>query len=226
LPPTLFIGVAATLAVLIASRSFGRIAGISTAAACGASMAFFTMEPAFSFEVASPFDRGTLFMYVLTSLLLLLRSPKQDRVLLERLAWPAKQTVKVSRTALAELLEAAVSRAWPEGIEIDVDRGMQVACSPHRIEPVLRAVMRAGVPDLLPTRIAAYGADTPGQSRIWLALQYKAWPVEPHVVHIGKNTDQCPRLEIPNCPDCAVTWFDNGFERVFQISIPAIYSPR
>jgi hypothetical protein len=216
---TLLIGLAAALAVLIATQSFGRIAGISTAAACGASLAFFAMEPVFSFEIASPLDQGTLLAYGLASFLLVARAPKRDLISLEPLAWPVRKPRATRRTAFAEILQTAVAHAWPEGVEIDVDPRMRVPRSPE-IEPVLATVMRAGVPDLVPTRIAAYGGDTPGQSHVWLALQYKAWPAEPHVLHIGRAADRCRRLETPNGANCSVTWFDNVFERVFQISIP------
>jgi hypothetical protein len=224
LPFTLPIALAAVLAVLLATHSFGRMAGITTAAACGASLAFFAMEPVFSFEIASPLDQGTLAAYLLTSFLFVLRAPKSEAIVLDKLTWPVRKPLTIRGTAFAELLRIAVIDAWPESVELDVDPGLRVTCSLHRIEPALSAIMRAGIADLVPVRIASYAGGAPGQNRIWVAIQYKAWPAEPHVLHIGRHADRCTPLETPNGTDCSVTWFDNGFERVFQISIPVTYT--
>jgi hypothetical protein len=215
---TLIAGLCA-LAVFIATQSFGRIAGISTAAACGVSLAFFTMDPVFSFEIASPVDRGTLLAYGVTSFLLLLRKPRRNQVRPERVAWPSGKQGRTQEIDFAGFLEAAVAQTWPDTVDIDIDPRMRIPGSGDEIQPLLNMIMRAGVPDLVPVRIAAYSGTAPGQTLVWVALQYKPWPDEPHVFRIGRHRDGCARLETPNPEACSVSWFDNGFERVFQICL-------
>jgi hypothetical protein len=218
----LLFAAACALAVLWSSQAFGRIAGISTAAACGASLVFFAMEPVFSFEIASPADRGTIIAYGIATFLMVLRQPRRDAARLEHVAWQSGASRKSLETEFVQLLEAAAAQVWPAGVAIDIDPRMRVPGSGDELEQVLDTIMRARVPDLVPVRIAAYSGTAPGHCLIWVALQYKQWPAEPHIVRSGRRADLCEHLETPNHGVCSVSWFDNGFERVFQISAPWI----
>ncbi len=218
---TLLLGLYAVLAVLLTTRHFGRMAGLSTAAICGASLAFFAMPPALSFVVEDPFDQGALLVYSMASLVLVHRAPRLGNGGVPSLAgsgWRRRRE-EPAGASLADAIEEALLRSAHAGVEVRVPENLTVSRSRSEVLSLAAAILESACSEIEPIRITAYGGRTPGQERIWIAIQHSGWPEAPRVVTIGRHVDTCVRLPAPGS-NCAVTWFDNGFERVYQVSAP------
>lgn len=215
----MIVGLCATLAVVFATRALGRLAGLSTAAACAASMAFFTMPPAFSFAIDNTFDRITLIAYSLTSMVVVHRAPRREPSAFPAPAGPRESEPHASSAALAQAIETAIARTGRSDIEVDLDPQMRFRAWSRQESSAIVTVLEKALIETAALRIGAYGGDTPGENRIWIVLRYKALPEAAHSLPIGRRPDLCAAVPTGDCPDCAVTSFDNGFERVLQISL-------
>jgi hypothetical protein len=101
-------------------------------------------------------------------------------------------------------LTAIVHRVLPPGIEVSIGE-MNIEASVEEAEVALRDVFRSALlaqPGI--ERLVIYGGRWPGVDRIWVAAQYRELPPA-SCIRIGARR--------------ALTWFDNGFERVYQISL-------
>jgi hypothetical protein len=193
-PVSTFICFAAVIAVVLLARLYGRAVGMVAAATCGVSVAW-AMPPAFSLEVDSLLDQAVLAAYGAVSLLLLYRVPPRFK-----LDFTAGSIPIQSGTPLSSI----VSRVLPAGIEVSVGE-INIEASVEEAETALREVFRTALlaqPGI--ERLIIYGGRWPGVDRIWVAAQYRELP-----------PDSCIRIGARR----ALTWFDNGFERVYQISL-------
>lgn len=189
-----FICFAAVIAVVMVARLYGRMVGMLAAATCGASVAY-VMPPAFSFEVDSILDQVLLAAYGAVSLLVLYRVPPRFK-----LDFTAGPIPIQSGTPLSTL----VHRVLPAGIEVSVGE-INIEAPVEAAESALREVFRTALlaqPGI--ERLIVYGGRWPGVDRIWVAAQYRERP-----------PDSCIRIGARR----TLTWFDNGFERVYQISL-------
>jgi hypothetical protein len=153
------------------------------------------MPPAFSFEVDSFLDQALLAAYGAVSLLVLYRVPRRFKPNFTQGATPIQSGTPLS---------AIVHRALPAGIEVSIGE-MNIEASAEEAETALREVFRTALlaqPGI--ERLVIYGGRWPGVDRIWVAAQYRELPPGSCIL-IGARR--------------ALTWFDNGFERVYQISL-------
>jgi hypothetical protein len=216
----LLAGILAAIAVAFATRALGRLAGVSTAALCAASLAFF-MEPAFSFVIDNTFDRVTLVVYGIASLFVVHRSPGRQPVPFRPAVEPRKpRSESQPATALADMIQTALARNGCDAIPVDIDPGIRFRGLPGEVRSLLTGILELALGEVLPLRIMVSGADLPGRWQIWIALQYRPTPEEPYSIIIGRRPDQCFNIDTGSHPGCAVSSFDNGFERVLQISYP------
>jgi hypothetical protein len=193
-PVSTFICFLAVIGVVMVARLYGRTVGMLAAATCGASVAY-VMPPAFSFEVDSFLDQALLAAYGAVSLLVLYRVPRRFKPNFTQGATPIQSGTPLS---------AIVHRALPAGIEVSIGE-MNIEASVEDAETALREVFRTALlaqPGI--ERLVIYGGRWPGVDRIWVAAQYRELPPGSCILIGGRR---------------ALTWFDNGFERVYQISL-------
>lgn len=192
---------AAIVAVRLACRAYGRVAGMLAVATCGVSVAWI-LPPAFSLQVGSFFDRFILLAYGAVSLLLVTRSSgRRARIEAETGVQNHRER---NRTNLSLLVPAL------ESVELSVAEMAVTAC-PETARRALRQVFDAATAQGHVEKISVYGGRWPGVDRIWVAARYRSLPEEPCVLMSGRSVQQGPMI----------TSFDNGYERVYQISLPA-----
>ncbi len=192
-PISTFLCFAAVIAVVMVARFYGRMAGMLAAATCGASVAF-AMPPAFSFEVDSFLDQAILTAYGAISLLVLYKVPKRFKL---------DFTAGAAPTQTGTPLSSIVHRVLPSGIDVSIG-DMNIEASIQEAETALREVFETALAQPGIERMIVYSGRWPGVDRIWVAAQYRELPLDSCVLISARR---------------AVTWFDNGFERVYQISL-------
>jgi hypothetical protein len=215
---TLAVALCAIFAILLATRRFGRLAGFSTAAAFGVTMAYFTMPPSFSFAVENPLDQGALVVYSMASLFLVQKAPRRRKsAALPRLGSGYTGAVGA---LVADTIAEALLAGGHEPVAISVDRGLGVSRPAGEALELFGAVVDAAYSAVTPLAMSVYAGLTPGQERVWVAFQYGPAPEWASVATIGRHVDGCTPLVAAGLGDCAVSWFDNGYERIYQICLP------
>ena len=100
-------------------------------------------------------------------------------------------------------LSSIVHRVLPADIDVSIGE-MNIEASVEEAETVLREVFQTALAQPGIERLTIYGGRWPGVDRIWVAAQYRELPLDSCIL-IGARR--------------ALTCFDNGFERVYQISL-------
>jgi len=210
----------AVVAVVVLSRAYGRAIGTVAAATCGVSVAV-AMPPAFSLEVDRLADQATLAVYGVLSLLVLLRMPRKrisvrDHSVLSATA--AEGRSSFPETWLSEIVSRIVARQDLAGSKVEISVGdLLLRACPETAAKILDEVFVAALSEPGIEAVAVYGGRWPGQDRVWVAARYRDLPPEAFVLANGKKDRDNPGLGTGS-----VTWFDNGFERVYQIPLPTV----
>lgn len=216
---TLVLALCALLAILLTTRRFGRLVGFSAAAALGATMAYFTMPPSFSFAIENPVDQGALVVYSMASLFLVRRRGPRG---LKAASLPRLGSgyVGAAGTLVADAVGEALLRGGHAPVSLSVGRDVGVSRSAAEALELFSVVVEAAYAAVTPQAMSVYAGLTPGHERIWVAVRYAPTPEGPGVVTIGRHVDGCAALTGAGLADCTVSWFDNGYERIYQICVP------
>jgi hypothetical protein len=210
----------AIVGVFVLSRAYGRAIGTVAAATCGVSVAV-AMPPAFSLAVDGIADQATLAMYGLLSLLVLLRAPKRRADLRDDFAGfiaSDKERHSLPAARLSEIVRAIAVKQELASRKVDVSVGdLALSSCPESAERILDEVFAAALSELRIEALVVYGGRWPGQDRIWVAARYRELPPEAFLLANGRKDGNNSGLGVGS-----VTWFDNGFERVYQIPLPAL----
>ena len=96
------------------------------------------------------------------------------------------------------------------------------AVPPEKLEKILSDVMQLALANSSTHEIKVYTSRRPSLDLISLVAEYNSSPSLPHVRILGRSGSQCA-LRIKDWPaNCSATFFDNGFEHIYQISIREI----
>ena len=208
----------ATLAAFVATSSGGRLCGLAVTSLSGAAMAFFVMPPRFSIEIADPSNLAILSGYCVFGVFLAIRM-SQPKVT------PIRAVVKrlqhdESGCALVDVLaDVAVLGVVPAigGVGTTDDCAATLPCGRAEaavmLGDILQEANRCGANRILivPTRM-------PG-SRMLTIVARRIAPPDGEVITIGKRHDRCEKIESIGWPaNAAASWFDNGFERIYQVA--------
>ena len=207
-------------AVVVLSKIYGRRIATVAAATCGVSVAV-AMPPAFSFAVDRLADQATLAAYGLLSLLVLLGIPKKRGAATDKVA-PSlagrEGPPALPEAQLSEIVRNIAARRELAARNIDISVGdLLLSSCPERAEQILDEVFAAALSEPGIEAVAVYGGRWPGQDRVWVAARYRELPPEAFVLANGRRDGDSPGMGTG-----PVTWFDNGFERVYQIPLPAL----
>ena len=213
--------VAGWLLTLLSTVAAGRLAGLCVTAACGAAMAYFAMPPVFSFQVTEPADVATLGAYGVVGFVILRKGPARHSRFSGELSTQAPRTMP--RTALSLALEDVLgshvgARLRARRVELTAAVLPVVPGSQAEAARVLAEVLTAALdlPDLRGIAISA--GRQPGVERIWVSAQTRRPPLN-SAVTTGRTDAECDPFYGDNWPSfCRATWFDNGCDRIYQVS--------
>lgn len=204
----------------------GRLAGFSVTALCSATMAFFLMPPVFSFRVSKTQDIVVLAFYGATGLVLAKTAPKKKRTPL--------RVDPVCDHPQCERLETDLSPAVADLMASDLGvslRAVNLAifadaltlpCTKGETFRIMSDVITAAVHTPEVRCISIYGGHQPGVRRLVVTAHYVWPPPLLKVIPIGKRDDDCKPVNFPGWPlHSRASWFDNGYERIFQVSVEA-----
>ena len=112
------------------------------------------------------------------------------------------------------------STALPETQSTRRKEGLELYFDP-KISRVIANVLELANESATATgRTFIYSAHQPGLRKVWIAAQRRMDGSLPNSLIIGLRDEDCQSIVRPDWPaNCSVTWFDNGVERVYQISI-------
>jgi hypothetical protein len=184
-------------------------------------MAFFAMPPDFSFQVREPADVAALGAYGVVGLFILRKGPARHSRFSGGLSTEAPHTLP--RTPLSLALEDVLAshvgaRLRARRVELTAAVLPLVPGSQAEAACVLADVLTAALdlPDLRSVTISA--GREPASERIWLSAQTRRPPLN-RAVTTGKTDAECDPFCGDNWPSfCRATWFDNGYDRIYQIS--------
>ncbi|HKD10020.1 MAG TPA: hypothetical protein VKB79_29200 [Bryobacteraceae bacterium] len=210
----------AIAAVIVLSRMYGRAIATVAAATCGVSVAV-VMPPAFSLAVDRLADQATLAAYGLLSVFVLLRMPKRCEGARQDAAFSAainEERHPFPETRLAKIVQGIAARRELAARNVEISVGdLALSSCPEKAERILDEVFAAALAEPGIEAVAVYGGRWPGQDRVWVAARYRELPPDGFVLANGRKDRDNPGLGAG-----PVTWFDNGFERVYQIPLPAL----
>ena len=204
----------------------GRLGGLGVTAAYGVALAFFWMPPRDSFRVVQTQDIFALAFYGVAGLVLVEVTPspkkrsKPPRARHDAGAFPPRRRETQLSLALSSLMASDLGQrlrmadfSYPAG-------SFRLPCSYEDTSRVLSDVLTAALqtPDV--RRVSICVGQRPGARQLTVAAHCVFPAPCATVVEIGKHDSDCEPATFPGWPShFRVTRFDNGYDRVFQISI-------
>jgi hypothetical protein len=95
----------------------------------------------------------------------------------------------------------------PAGVAVSI-ADLEITAPATQAEQALREVIQDVLSQPSIVGISVYGGRLPGEERIWVAARYRDLPEEPCLLMAKRSPS-------------GVTVFDNGYERVYSISLSA-----
>jgi len=194
---------------------------------CSACMALFLMPPVLSLRVSQPHDLLTLTFYIAVGLVLARTTPsKREQALVE---WDQIQRFPLLDTPRTELsrtvAELMSSDLGPELRSLDFaiqGDAFLLPCTPAESRQLLCDILSVALQTPGIQRISIYGTRLPDDHRLLVVAQV-VWPRPVRQVIItGMRDRDCHALMLPGWPPrWHANWFDNGYDRIFQISVQA-----
>jgi hypothetical protein len=220
----------------------GRVVGLGITALCSATMAFFLMPPLYSLRVSRSHDIVALSFYGTVGLVLAKTAPSKKK------KFAAAGVDPVCIVAPRQGLETNLSLTVADLMSSDlgdrlravdfavVGKGFTLPCSREETRRILSDVLTAALQTPEVKRVSIYGGARPAVSRLIVAAHCVWPPPLRRVITIGRRDEDCEPATFPGWPlHSGATWFDNGFDRIFQISVrsravdksklPALLSP-
>jgi hypothetical protein len=220
----LFIAAGITLAFAGALIG-GRLGGLGVTVLFGVTLAFFWMPPRFSLRVAPREDIYALAFYGAAGLVLAETAPSKKKKLEPirpyRGGGEPRQRLE---TRLSSALETVMSSELGErlrALDVHCPAGsFSVPCTLEETGRLLADVATAAVQTPAVRRISIYPGQRPGGRQLTVVAHCVFPAPLRSVVTIGKRDSDCEPRTFPGWPPRArVTTFDNGYGRIFQISI-------
>jgi len=213
-------------AVAFVTATAGRLAGLSLTAFASGLMAFL-MPPVFSLRVESSAGIAALVVNGVAGLLVAhtvrprhapcsLAEPMQGR--------PARATAPDGPLLAERILQVierdAVLRGRTSNVYVHVDQNSHLSIAASELDRILLDVLRLALSYSKVHRVDVYSSRRPEEECIRVAAEYAIEPVIPRLRVTGRTDDSCAALAPPGWPDtCSATWFDNGFELIYQVRI-------
>lgn len=216
--------VAATILSLGGHVLAGRMVGLSITAFCSAMVAYFLMTPVYSLRVSQPYDVAALALYGSVGLALARTMPSKRPGALSTgiVQIPAPSRVEADlEAALADVKSCELGVLLRAG-KIKLAARTPLFCTHAEAVRILSVVFDAAFQDAQIQQIYIYAAPQPEGQRLFIAAHHR-WPVPAgQVIVIGRRDADCQPAQFPEpLPGVFASWFDNGYARIYQVSIPA-----
>ena len=213
-------------AVAWATAAAGRLVGISLTAVASGLMAFL-MPPVFSLRVESNAGIAALVANGVAGLLVVhtIRPRRAANRVAEPMQRPAARPPALDDPVLAEAILRTIERdaslrMRASDICVHVDQDSRATIATDDLDRILVDILRIAFSHSNVHRIDVYSGRRPGEACIRLAAEYAVQPAFPRVRITGQSDDRCAALTLSHWPDaCSATWFDNGFEFIYQVRI-------
>lgn len=204
----------------------GRLAGVGVTVLCSATMAYFVMPPVFSFRVSQTHDLIALAIYGATGLLLVKTAPTRkyaDPLPLEPSGYPYVSS-RCQGTDLADALSDVMSSALGarlQALGLALPEGtLTLPCAHGEAVRILVDVLMAALQVPNVRRIAIHASQQPGVRQLIVAAHYVWPPPLNRVIIVGRRDEDCEAATFDGWPpNSHASWFDNGYDRIFQISV-------
>jgi hypothetical protein len=107
-----------------------------------------------------------------------------------------------------------------EDVEVDGELEGNVALSEVELARLVSSLLRTAFTNTNVRNVGMYTGRQPTLDRITLVAGYDPSPTLPRVRSLGRPETQCQVLQMDHLPPhCSATWFDNGYDYVYQIAI-------
>ena len=213
-------------AVAWATTTAGRLVGITLTAVASGLLAFL-MPPVFSFRVESGAGIAALVVNGVAGLVVAHKvRPRRQRSGVAQPAWrsPARPPA-MEGPALAEAISQVVARdaclrRRASDVGVHVDENSRLHLSADDLDRVLLDILRMAFSQSNVHRVDVYSSRRPGEECIRVAAEYAVSLESPRLRITGRTGDSCAALASPQWSRaCSATWFDNGFEFIYQVRI-------
>ncbi len=212
--------------VAMATAAAGRLVGISLTAVASGLMAFL-MPPVFSLRVESSAGIAALILNGVAGLVVShtvrprrITPPSKAVTQGYCVRPPARSGPTLRESILRVIGQEAGFRLRAADIHVHVEEAQRLPTSVADLDKIVRDVLRLALSPPNVRRVDIYSGHRPAENCIRIAAEYAPEPVVPRVKITGLMDDSCVALELPGWPDtCSATWFDNGFELIYQIRI-------
>ena len=96
--------------------------------------------------------------------------------------------------------------------------GLAFLCTASEIRCILSDVLKTALETPGVRRIAIYGGQRPGIRRLIVVASYTWPPPRGKVIIVGKRDQDCEPAVFAGWPsNWRASWFDNGYDRIYQI---------
>ena len=131
-----------------------------------------------------------------------------------------KRVVTDLSLAIADLISSDLGVPFG-AVDFDVaSEGLALPCTPDETRLILSDVLTAALQTPGVQRVSFYGGQGPNIRRLIIVAHY-VWPrPQFKVITVGRRDEDCEPVHFPGWPfhSCA-SWFDNGYDRIYQISV-------
>jgi hypothetical protein len=123
--------------------------------------------------------------------------------------------------AISRVLERdADLRRRASDVWVHVDQNSHSSVAADELDRMLLDILRVALSHSNVHRVDVYSSRRPAEECIRVAAEYAVQPAFPRVRITGRTDDSCAALALPRWPEaCSATWFDNGFEFIYQVRI-------
>jgi hypothetical protein len=217
--------IAAGVLVLAVHFVAGRLVSLGMTAVCSAAMAFFLMPPVHSFRISQTSDRIALGLYSALGLVVAKSAPsRKKRAIIREGPRQNNNLVKLSevdtQVVMTELMSSDVgARLRVAGVAVDV-ADVRLPCLYQDALRILTDVVTAALRDTGIRHISIYGGKRPG-AQFLIVTAHRVWPSPLYkVITIGQREEDCVPAVFSGWPaHSKANWFDNGYDRIYQVSI-------
>jgi hypothetical protein len=203
----------------------GRLVGLSITAFCSATMAFFLMPPLYSLRVSQTHDIIALAFYGTAGLVLAKTAPPERKRAVVRVApicdrGPRERVETDLSRAVADLMSSELGGRLSAVDFAITGESFALPCTHDETLRILTDVLTAALQTPKVQRVSIYGGQRPS-ARLLTVAAHCVWPPpQGKVIIIGKRAEDCELATFPDWPSySSASWFDNGCDRVYQISV-------